>query len=244
MQPSDTIVLVVEDDEAISELLRLLLEQAGYVVLAAPDGATGLALIEAGSVDVVVLDLMLPGMDGLEICRRARAAEQEIYLPIIMLTALADQRDRHVGFRAGADDYVSKPFNPADMVDRVNVWAQVRARLKAAHEHQVREQALQRKLEQSALRERLAQDEAVLTMARTASDHLNQPLAILLGVLELHRAGRYPTRDPDQVWRELEQAAKDLAARVETLTRVVRYESVESAGLPMLDLSRAQEPAP
>jgi DNA-binding response OmpR family regulator len=244
MEPADTaqtVVLVVEDDEVIRELLKVLLEQAGHIVMTAADGAVGIALIEAGDVDVVVLDLMLPEVDGLDVCRRARALEQPIYLPIVMLTALADQTQRHAGFRAGADDYVTKPFNPADVVDRVQVWARVRQRLTAAHAQQLRQQALERELAEAALRERLAQDEAVLAMARTASDQLNQPLAVLLGTMELRRAGRYPANRAERLWDELEQATKDLAERVAALTRVVRYEPIESAGLPMLDLTRAQD---
>jgi DNA-binding response OmpR family regulator len=240
MEAAETVVLVVEDDEAISELLRVLLEQAGHVVMTAADGTVGLSLIEAGDVDVVVLDLMLPETDGLEVCRRTRALDQPVYLPIIMLTALADQTQRHAGFRAGADDYVTKPFNPADIVDRVQVWAQVRQRLKQAHAERLRQQELERALAEAAFRERLAQDEAVLAMARTASDQLNQPLAVLLGILELRRAGRYQA-DPKRVWGEIEQAARDLAGRVEALTRVVRYEPIESAGMSMLDLPRAQD---
>ena len=110
--------------------MQALLESSGGAVTAVPDGHAALARIEAGGVDLVLLDLMLPDINGLELCRRLRAYENGAYLPIIMLTALNDDADRHAGFGAGADDYISKPFEAGDLLDRVDVWVRARGRLK------------------------------------------------------------------------------------------------------------------
>lgn len=109
-------VLIVEDEAKIVELLRLYLEKDGYQVLAASDGPQALGLAEKGKPDLVLLDLNLPGMDGLEVCRRLRAKGQ---VPIIMLTARGEEVDRIVGLELGADDYVTKPFSPREVVARV-----------------------------------------------------------------------------------------------------------------------------
>jgi two-component system sensor histidine kinase/response regulator len=243
MQARRATILVVEDDELVCDLLRELLTREGYTVECAPDGAAGLARVAAGGIDLVLLDVMLPGVNGIELCRQLRASEPAVYLPIIMLTAVRGEAERHAGFEAGADDYVTKPFDTTDLLDRVRVWVRTRERLEANHERLLAQQARLRELEQQALRERLAQDQAVLAMARTASHELRQPLTYLLGALELWEAGRCSPATHPTLQRELQEAAKDLAARVELLSRVVRYEPAEVSGYCMIDLERAQEPA-
>ena len=109
-------VLVIDDEPKISELCRDYLLAAGYSVLTAADGPLGLALARRERPDLVVLDLMLPGMDGLDVCRELR---RESSVPIIMLTARVDETDRLVGLELGADDYLSKPFSPRELVARV-----------------------------------------------------------------------------------------------------------------------------
>ena len=109
-------VLVIEDDESITRLLRLYLNDAGFRVLAATDGRAGLVLHDAEHPDLVVLDLMLPGLDGWQVCRRIRA---QASTPILMLTARESEQDRIAGLDLGADDYVTKPFSPRELVSRV-----------------------------------------------------------------------------------------------------------------------------
>jgi DNA-binding response OmpR family regulator len=244
MQGERPTVLVVEDDAIICEIVQELLQIEGYAVECASEGQAGLERLRAGSVDLVLLDVMLPGVDGLELCRRMRAAEGDVYLPVIMLTASSGEAQRHAGFEAGADDYVTKPFDTAELVDRVRVWVRTRQRLKAVHERSLAQQARLRELEQQALREQLAQDQAVLAMARTASHELSQPLTELLGILELWASGRYSPDSIPELREELAAAADDLAMRAELLGRVVRYETTEYAGFRVLDLQRAQEPSP
>jgi two-component system alkaline phosphatase synthesis response regulator PhoP len=112
-------VLVVEDEPDIRSLIVHHLTRDGFRCRAAGSGAEALARVRSVTPDLVVLDLMLPGMDGLEVCRRLRAEPATAGVPIIMLTAKADEVDRVVGLEMGADDYVVKPFSPKELVARV-----------------------------------------------------------------------------------------------------------------------------
>jgi len=109
-------VLVVDDDAEIRNLLREYLEKNGYRVTAVADGKGMWAALELGRADLVVLDLMLPGDDGLTLCRNLRARSA---LPVIMLTARGEETDRIVGLEMGADDYLAKPFNPRELLARI-----------------------------------------------------------------------------------------------------------------------------
>jgi DNA-binding response OmpR family regulator len=109
-------ILVVDDEANILDLTRLYLEQEGYTVQTAGDGAQALALIQESPPALLVLDIMLPEIDGFEVCRKVRASSD---LPIIMLTARDDDVDKIVGLELGADDYMTKPFNPRELVARV-----------------------------------------------------------------------------------------------------------------------------
>jgi DNA-binding response OmpR family regulator len=109
-------ILIVDDEQRIIDLARMYIEQEGFRVESATDGRYALEKILADEPALVVLDLMLPGMGGLEICRRVRAQSD---VPIIMLTALSDDVDKIVGLELGADDYLTKPFNPRELVARV-----------------------------------------------------------------------------------------------------------------------------
>jgi DNA-binding response OmpR family regulator len=110
-------VLVVEDDSTVAEVVARYLERDGFEVSPVGDGSAALSAAAGGAIDLVVLDIMLPGIDGLEVCRRLRAS---LPIPIIMLTALGDETDRIAGLELGADDYLAKPFSPRELVARVN----------------------------------------------------------------------------------------------------------------------------
>lgn len=112
-------VLVIDDEKDLVELVRFNFDREGFDVLAAADGRSGLKLATEHQPDVVLLDVMMPGMDGLEVCRELRADARTQRLPIIMLTARAAETDRIVGLEIGADDYVTKPFSPRELVARV-----------------------------------------------------------------------------------------------------------------------------
>jgi DNA-binding response OmpR family regulator len=110
-------VMVVDDDVTVREVVVTYLRAAGYDVAEAADGESALDDLRGERADLVVLDLMLPGIDGLEVCRRIRATGDDV--PVIMLTALGSETDRVVGLERGADDYVTKPFSPRELALRV-----------------------------------------------------------------------------------------------------------------------------
>lgn len=120
-------ILIIEDDEAIAELERDYLELSGHVTRIERNGRTGLTLALSGAFDLVLLDLMLPGMDGFQICRAIRSAMD---IPVLMCTARTDELDAVRGLGLGADDFVRKPFSPAELTARVNAQLDCYARLK------------------------------------------------------------------------------------------------------------------
>jgi two-component system phosphate regulon response regulator PhoB len=123
---------VVDDEPDIRELVRYHAEKAGFRCLQAADGPSALRLVRQHAPDVVILDLMLPGVDGLDVCRALRREPATAHLPIIMLTARAEEVDRVLGLELGADDYVVKPFSPRELV------ARIKAVLRRTHEPAVR----------------------------------------------------------------------------------------------------------
>jgi DNA-binding response OmpR family regulator len=125
-------VLVVDDEPTIAEVVARYLERAGYRTRIAGDGAQALELVADRRPDLVVLDLMLPGIDGLEVMRRLREQDRE-RIALILLTAKGEESDRVIGLRLGADDYVVKPFSPAELVARVDAVLR-RVETSPAHE--------------------------------------------------------------------------------------------------------------
>ena len=112
-------ILIIEDEKDIAELIRHYLEKDKFETLLALDGEKGLELIRRQNPDVVILDLMLPKIDGIEVCKRIRSDSKVSGVPIIMLTAKGDESDRIIGLELGADDYVTKPFSPKELVARI-----------------------------------------------------------------------------------------------------------------------------
>jgi DNA-binding response OmpR family regulator len=145
---SDTI-LVVEDDAKMVNLLKLYLEREGFGVMTAYDGRAALEAAERGRPDLVVLDLMLPHVDGIEVCRRLRESSN---VPILMLTARVDEVDKLLGLSLGADDYVTKPFSPREVV------ARIKAILRRSSREAPKKVLRHRDLELDLHRHRLLQD--------------------------------------------------------------------------------------
>jgi two-component system alkaline phosphatase synthesis response regulator PhoP len=112
-------ILIIEDDKDIVELVRYNLANEGFEVIAVADGSSGLASLRKAAPDLLILDLMLPRMPGLEVCKEIRRDSALNRLPILMLTARGEEADRVVGLEMGADDYVTKPFSPRELVARV-----------------------------------------------------------------------------------------------------------------------------
>jgi len=157
-----TTVLVVDDEPTIREIVVSYLERDGYRTLEAADGNRARELIESGSPDLVVLDLMLPGTDGLDLCRWIRSGSQ---LPVIMLTARGEESDRIVGLELGADDYVTKPFSPRELTARVRT--------------------VLRRAESGTREEKLAYDGLVIDPAAREVTRRNKPLRLTAREFEL-----------------------------------------------------------
>src|SRR2546428_11415103 len=114
-----TAALLIEDDAGLGALVTEYLGQHGVEVTAVGDGKRGLAALKSGRFDVVLLDVMLPGIDGFETCRQTRATPELAATPIVMLTAKGEDVDKIVGLELGADDYLAKPFNPRELLARI-----------------------------------------------------------------------------------------------------------------------------
>ncbi len=117
---SDPRLLLVEDDRALADLVTFHFERAGYAVTRTGDGEEALILVDEVKPDVILLDWMIEGISGIEVCRRLRRRPQSANVPILMLTARGEEDDRIRGFETGADDYVTKPFSPKELVARVS----------------------------------------------------------------------------------------------------------------------------
>src|SRR5437868_8448633 len=116
---ASTKILIIDNEEDVIDLLSLHLRKAGFALSTATDGATGLRLAREESPALIILDLMLPGMPGLEVCKILKTDTATRHIPILMLTAKAEEIDRIVGLEFGADDYVTKPFSPREVILRI-----------------------------------------------------------------------------------------------------------------------------
>ena len=112
-------ILVIDDEKDLIELVRYNLEREGFIVRSAQDGESGLSAAQKESPDLIIIDLMLPGIDGLDVCRSLRSDSRTARIPVIMLTAKSSESDRILGLELGADDYVTKPFSPRELLARI-----------------------------------------------------------------------------------------------------------------------------
>jgi DNA-binding response OmpR family regulator len=170
-------ILLIEDDRRLAEMVSEYLGEAGFSVSVAGDGRTGLARLAAESFDALVLDLMLPDLDGLEVCRRLRAFSQ---VPVLMLTARGDAMDRVVGLEIGADDYLPKPFEPRELLARLR--AILRRRDRAGSPHVLRFGRLE-----------IDRDARCVRVDGAERDLTGHQFALLVALAE--RAGRVLSRD-------------------------------------------------
>ncbi|MDP9406895.1 MAG: response regulator [Actinomycetota bacterium] len=121
-------LLIAEDDPDIRELISFRLSAAGHAVTAVEDGPSALDAAADALPDLVLLDVMMPGLSGIDVCRALRAQPETADLPVILLTARSQEADVQAGFRAGADDYMTKPFSPRELVSRINALLARRVR--------------------------------------------------------------------------------------------------------------------
>jgi DNA-binding response OmpR family regulator len=154
-------VLVVDDDPGALGVIEHILASGGYAVDAARDGGTALARID-DHIDLVLLDVLMPDLNGLQVCRRIRAQHYIAHIPIIMVTALTGAAQRHAGFAAGADDYLSKPFTAHELLDRVHVWTRARERFLRAEQGTAAAGGRVRAARAGAIEEQVLQVEGLL----------------------------------------------------------------------------------
>ncbi len=179
-------LLMIEDDARLANMVSEYLRQAGFDFKHALDGASGLAALQKSPPALVVLDLMLPDMDGLEICRRIRGIGGAVgKTPILMLTAKGDPMDRVIGLEVGADDYLAKPFEPRELL------ARIRAILRRSADAGVVDDASKANLSFGSLE--IDRDARIVTLAGKEVDLTSYQFDLLLAVAE--RAGRVLTRD-------------------------------------------------
>jgi len=174
---------MIEDDARLAQMVGEYLGQSGFEVSHAGDGHSGLSAVQSAPPDLVILDLMLPDMDGLEVCRRIRAMSgARAQVPVLMLTAKGDPMDRIIGLEIGADDYLPKPFEPRELLARIR--AVLRRRVKGAPE-------IGKQLRFGSLE--IDRDARVVSVAGQPCDLTSYQFDLLVALAE--RAGRVLTRD-------------------------------------------------
>jgi DNA-binding response OmpR family regulator len=181
-------LLMIEDDARLASMVSEYLRQGGFEVAHALDGASGLAALQKAPPSLVVLDLMLPDMDGLEICRRIRALGGALArTPILMLTAKGDPMDRVIGLEVGADDYLAKPFEPRELLARIRAILRRSTEASTSAEHDETQPILRfGSLD-------IDRDARIVSLAGKEVDLTSYQFDLLLAVAE--RAGRVLTRD-------------------------------------------------
>ncbi len=174
---------MIEDDVRLADMVREYLGQSGFVVHHATDGSKGLAAVQSAVPDLVILDLMLPDMDGLEVCRRIRALPGALaQTPVLMLTAKGDPMDRIIGLEIGADDYLPKPFEPRELLARIRAVLRRRVDGAAQAGNQLRFGSLE-----------IDRDARTVHVGPQACDLTSYQFDLLVALAE--RAGRVLTRD-------------------------------------------------
>jgi DNA-binding response OmpR family regulator len=176
-------LLMIEDDARLARMVSEYLGQSGFVMSHVGDGQSGLSAVQASSPDLVILDLMLPDMDGLEVCRRIRSLPGALAsIPVLMLTAKGDPMDRIIGLEIGADDYLPKPFEPRELLARIRAVLRRRVEGAAPAGQQLRFGSLE-----------IDRDARSVNVGSVACDLTSYQFDLLVALAE--RAGRVLTRD-------------------------------------------------
>jgi two-component system phosphate regulon response regulator PhoB len=207
------LILVVEDEAALVEMLRYNLEAEGFRTAAAPNGEEGRLLIEELTPDLILLDWMLPELSGLELCRRIRRNPKTAAIPVILLTARGEEADRIRGLDTGADDYVTKPFSPSELIARIR--------------------AVLRRLRPAFGQERLESGEVAMDLAAHRVTRAGRPVSLgptefrLLRFL-LEHPGRVFSREEllDAVWgREISVEPRTVDAHIQRLRKAINADN-------------------
>jgi two-component system, NtrC family, sensor kinase len=214
-------ILVVEDDPHIATLIAILLEDAGYAVIAADTGLVGLERVKAQALDLVVLDWVLPDLQGVYLCRMIKEHTSHTFLPVLMLTARGETADRVAGLDAGADDYLIKPFDTEELLARVRALLRIRvaevergdALAALAHQHAELQEAYNQLRATQVQLVQTSKLAALGALVAGVAHELNNPLAIILGNAELL---------PELSDEEDRRAVNQIIAGAKRARRVVR----------------------
>lgn len=230
VQPRDKVILVVDDEETNCELLASILEAEGYRVVIATTGADALEHVRKGAVDLVLLDVMLPEMDGIQVCKRIRRDLGDATLPIVFITALTDRDSRVRGKRAGGDDFLAKPIDTLELLTRVENLLHVREL------HMLREsQRLRLERELAALTQKLAHIERLTTvgsLAGSVGHELNNIASVHAGTLQLMRdAAERGVAIPERAFARMERVGKHIEEHARRLLHIASPNSPERAML-------------
>ncbi|MBP7690757.1 MAG: response regulator, partial [Anaerolineales bacterium] len=227
-------LLIVDDDPVVREAIGVFLQDAGYRLVFAEDGAQALRLAEAARPDVIVLDVMLPGLDGFEVCRRLRASPAQAEIPIVLVTALDDRASRLTGLQAGADDFLGKPLDWAELRARVHHLTRFNRYRILLHERAQFEAALRVKTQQlQDLSRRLleVQEAERRFLAAELHDDVGQVLTGLRLILELAARPDQPAPARQASLAQAQTLLQELTARVRALSLDLRPAMLDDFGL-------------
>ncbi len=221
------LILVADDDLTIQEVLQAKLEKSGYRVVLAADGPATLGLVESQRPSLLVLDIKMPGLDGYEICRRLRAQESTSALPILMLTAYGGLDYVLKGLNAGADDYVTKPFHPEEVLLRIRSLLRVR---------QIEKELRDKETD-------LARAEILGQVWVTLAHHINNSLAIIEGRAQALKSNDTDARKLKEVCLRQSQRLQALLSSMKAMADQTRIKTMSYAGTEqtMLDLEKEIE---
>ncbi len=220
-----TNLLVVDDDPNVALLVKMTLsENKDYNIEIASDGAEALKKIEQNPPDLLLLDLMMPGIGGMEICRILKSDKTTKYIPIIMLTAKREASDMIQGMNTGANDYITKPFNPDELMARVRAHLRIKA---------LEEEVASRK-----------ELEAVLKMSVTLQHEINNPLTGVIGNAELLMdRENLSEKDIDEIAENIHHSSMRIKEIIKQMSKVSRIISTTYVGMnEMIDINKSSKP--
>lgn len=217
-------ILIVDDDPDIRSIISSIVSLLGHAPIEVEDGEKALALLRECLPDLIILDIMMPGCSGTDVCRHVRGREDGEFVPIIMVTARDSMRDKISALEGGADDYVTKPFNYQELQARITAQLRIRDLHERLRERNAQLQALQTQL--------LEQERqvAVGQVAGTAAHQLGQPLSAM--ILNIHLLEQFPAGDPraKKALAALKADAKRMASMLEQLKGADAHKTEEYFG--------------
>ncbi len=209
-------ILIVEDNQESIDLLVYFLQPAGYTILTASDGYQAIEMVENHAPDIILLDIMLPGLDGYEVCERLKKNERTFHIPIIMITALKELKDKIRALEAGADDFISKPFDSVELLARVKSLL----RLKFYHDELIRKNKELERQQRLLIRE----DQLKKELTNLIVHDMKNPLFIIQGNLQMMHMQKGKNGFDEKYTKRIERSSRSLLRMVLNLLDISRLE--------------------